>query len=535
MIDKDSYEYEIYETFKDQFIHNMSQFKKNIFELQSVATYKIAVDNLFRIFHGIKANSRYFHFEAITIVADKVEKVLSSLREENGPAEINIINWLVKIEEQCAVWMEEMEDASTEFSYANPQLLDAVNIRVSDEKPSLIMKKISAIYLDANVKRTAQIVSELQKRFLKVEQSNALADFEKKLINEKPNVCLINFGDDCLKAAKLCQKHVPTSAIIVVLDASDNNTYLRLGVEGVYHIITNPIMLDVLNRELFTVTESHFTSRRYLITNQKIKKFIDTLQPLSASILQIQQVCNDDEMSIKELIKVVKHDPIISGMILKAARNPLYCLEEVNTVDRAISIFGKMRVQAIALSQMVDEFGKVDLSAYNIDESIFSNVATLRLTLMIKWYSKVSISSLSVLSTTAILGNIGELLIAQEITNLNKKNDFLKELNQKDVQRAEEKYMHTTTACVSSDILSYWQLDKDIVDSVRFSDYPQNAPEEIYTLCLANHIVYRLVKQNGEIEAVIPKKIETLLINSGLKTEPLQKALDAILEIVSKK
>lgn len=535
MIDKNSYEYEIYEIFRDQFIYNMSHFKKNIFKLQNIATYKIAVNNLFRIFHGIKANSRYFHFEPITIVADKVEKILSSLRDESGPADRNIIEWLLKVKEQCCVWMEEMESEATEFSQANPLLLKEVAITTSDEKPSSIMKKMSIIYLDTNVKRTNQVVIELEKRFLKVEQTNQLADFQKKLINEKPNICLINFGDDCLTAAKLCQKHVPTSAIIVILDTSDRNTYLKLGVEGVYHIITNPIMLDVLNRELITVTDSHFTSRRYLITNQKIKDFIDNLQPLSASILQIQQVCNDDEMSIKELIKVVKNDPIISGMILKAARNPLYCLEEVNTVDRAISIFGKMRVQAIALSQMVDEFGKIDLSTYNSTESIFSNVSALRLTLMIKWYSKVSISSLSVLSTTAILGNIGQLLIAQEVDKLNIKSDFLKELNEKGVQHTEEKFMHTTTACVSSDILSYWQLDKDIVDSVRFSDYPQNAPEEIYTLCLANHIVYRLVKYNGEIEPVIPKKIETLLIKSGLKIEPLQKALDAIIEIASKK
>ncbi len=213
----------------------------------------------------------------------------------------------------------------------------------------------------------------------------------------------------------------------------------------------------------------------------------------------------------------------------------MYCLEEVNTVDRAVSIFGKIRVQAIALSQMVDGFGKVDLSSYNINETIFSDEATLRLTLMIKWYSKVSISSLSILSTTAILGNIGQLLIAQEIINYNKKNDFLNNLNSKDIQYTEEKLRHTTTACVSSDIISYWQLDKNIVDSVRFSDYPQNAPEEIYDLCLANHIVYRLVKSNGEIEPTIPRNIEVLLIKSGLQTAPQQNALDVIIKIASKK
>ncbi|MBU1658031.1 HDOD domain-containing protein [bacterium] len=533
MIDTNDFEYEIYEIFKDQFINNMVHIENGISDLQNPESYESAVNNLFRIFHGIKANSRYFHFEAITTVVDKVEKVLSSLRDVNGPADTNIVEWLLRVQEQCSVWMQEMESTATEFSKVNPLLLRAVDIHTSNEKLSSIMKKISIIYLDDNTKRSNQLVGALKKTFISVQQTDSLADFEKKIINEQANICIINFSKESIKASKLSQIHAPLSAIIVIVDKSDRDTFVKLGAEGIYHIIKNPIMGDVLKRELLSVIDSHFTPRHFLISNKKIKNFIQTLQPLHASILQIQRICNDEEISIKELIKVVKLDPIISGMILKAARNPMYGLEEINTVDHAISIFGKMRVKAIALTKMINAFGKTDLSAYNISESVFSNVAALRLTLMIKWYSKVSISSLSILSTTAILGNIGQLLIAGEIATPDKKDNFLKDLNENGVQHAEEKFTHTTTAYVSSDILSYWQLDNDIIDSIRFSDYPQNAPEEVYHLCLANHIVYRLIELNGNVQPKIPKKIEKLLHDNGLSAEPLQKALDAIVKITA--
>lgn len=534
MIDKNDYDYEIYEIFKDQFVDDVTNIENSIDELESAADYKDAVNNLFRIFHGIKANCGYFEFEEILPIAVKVEKMLSALRHESGPADIDTINWLLRVHEQCRVWAEEMEGSATEFSKADSSLLEEVKVNDCDEKPSAIMKKLSVIYLDENKKRSAQLVSALQGSFLRVQATNELSDFENKIIEEQPNICIINFNGDSIQAAKLCHICVPEAAVIIVLDKVDRSISLKLGVEGIYHILTNPIVGSELKRELFAVTNSHFTARRFLITNQKIKDFIQKLQPLNASILQIQQICNDEESSIKDLVNVVKVDSIISGMVLKSARNPMYGLEEINTVDHAVSIFGKTRVQAIALSTMADRFSTLDLSAYNIDEQTFSNVAALRLTLMIKWYSKVSISSLAILSTTAILSNIGQLLLAEEISKINKKDEFLKEIDAHGIQFAEEKLLHTTTALVSSDILSQWQLDKDIVDSIRFSDNPQNASKEIQSLCLANHVVCRLIELNGTIHHFIPESIVNLLQENGLSVNPLEKALDAVVQIANK-
>lgn len=535
LINKDDFEYELYEIFKEQFINNMVQIENNILELENSEHDKKAINNLFRIFHTLKANSQYFHFESMSIVADKTEKVLASLREGSAFSDISVIKWLIKVQEQCFIWSHEMENDATEFSQPTPSLLNEIEIKDSHTNALSLLKQLSVLYFDINQKRSQKLLSALEKNFLKVKEVHTLDDFEQKLILEQPNICIINIGKDTIKASKLSQQHVPNSAIIVVFDKLDHSTYLKLGVHGIYHTILNPIMGDELKRVLLSVIDSHFTSRQFIITNQKIKDFIETLQPLSVSILQIQRICDDEEASIKELIKAVKLDPVISGMILKTAKNPIYGLEEISTIDQAVSIFGKTRVKAISLSQMIDAFGRMDLSPYNITESIFSNVAALRLMLMIKWYSKVSISSLAILSTTAILGNIGQLLIAREINVLKKKTVFLQNIQDNTIQIAEEKCMRTTTASVSSDILSYWQLEMDIVDSVRFSDNPEDGPEQIYSLCLANHVVYRLVQLDGKVLKKVPKNIEKLLQKNKLRVEPLQKALDAINNITQER
>ncbi len=532
MLPKNHEDYEIYEIFRDQFINNRAQIKRGIVDLGGAKTYDVAVNTLFRIFHGLKANSRHFHFDPIIAFADKAEKMLSALRECAGPAEENIVEWFEKAYEQYGIWGDEMEEGASAFSQANPWLFQAGLIEQSHETLPSVLKKRSLVYFDTKKDRVNEISFQLLPIVKSVKIAASFAALEKILAEEMPDICVVNVGENCVQASRLYLKYIPNRAFIAVVDKTEKQTILKLGLKEIYHILKAPLVLEDLFRELLVVADSHFTSRRCLIDNKKIQDFIATLKPLSSTILQIQQVCNNPELSIKDLIKVVKQDSIITGQILRAANNPLYGLKEISSIDGAVTIFGMKRVQAIALSHMADAFKSVDLGAYRSNETIFSSVSALRLTLMMQWYSKVSIEALSVLSITAILGNIGELLIAQEITRLGKKDAFVKLVDAEGIQIAEEKIMHTTTASVSSDILYYWKLEKDIVDAVRFSDHPKNAPQEIVNLALANHIVYRLVKLDGTVEHSIPVQFVKVLEKRGMKVEHLQKALQNVLELL---
>lgn len=125
------------------------------------------------------------------------------------------------------------------------------------------------------------------------------------------------------------------------------------------------------------------------------------------------QVWDDEEMPIKELIKIVKIDPIISANILKIANSPVYGSVELKTVDQAVSKFGKRSIKALAMSGMHSALGDINLNAYQITEDTFSSITSNRLSLMISWYSEVSISDLCLLSSVALLSNIEQLLISK--------------------------------------------------------------------------------------------------------------------------
>ena len=233
-------------------------------------------------------------------------------------------------------------------------------------------------------------------------------------------------------------------------------------------------------------------------------------------------------MSVKELIKVVKTDPIISANILKIANSPIYGSVELKTIDQAVTKFGKRSIKALTMSGVHSALGSVNLSAYNITEDTFSTIAMMRLSLMLKWYSKISIADLSLLSSTALLGNIGQLLISQELVQSNKEDRFQEMCNAFDIKYAEESILHTTTALITSQILRYWKLSPEIVHIIEYSDNPKDAPLELQKLCIANCIVNSLIDSKGVVAREIPEKILHTMAEFNFDPLLLSKALNSI-------
>ncbi|WP_428738097.1 HDOD domain-containing protein [Sulfurimonas sp.] len=526
----DRFNDEVLEIFFDQFVKSTVEFEEALNDLKDHKKYEAATNTLFRIFHNLKANSKYFNFNEMGQLSTKVETVLNSLRDINPPISENVLTWLEKVLDQYRLWEDNITNKEN-FAPLMPTLLEEISTQDTTTDPIHLLQQQTIYYFNDNVTLSTKIYEALQSYTTEVVHVKTFEEFEKLLEQNRINICILDLQKDYIKAAKIFYKYTTTAALIAFLNSNiDKTTKIKLSLAGIFHTLTRPILLDALQRELITVTESHFTSRRFIINNKKIENFIQTIEPLSDTIKKIQKICNDEESSINDLAKVVKHDPIISGMVLKEAKNPLYQLKNVNNIDLAVSLFGKRYIQAIALKKAVDSFDTKELSLYEMDYTTFSKVSILRLMLMIKWYSKVSISSLEILSSTAVLGNIGQLLLAKEIQRIDKAKEFSSLANKYSITYAEGKILHTTTTHVSSDICSHWKLHKDIVDSLRFSENPQYAPVEIYDLALANHVVFHLIHLDGTIEPTIPKRLEKLLYSKGLSLKDLQKALENVIE-----
>ena len=525
---EEEYDWDIYEMFREQLEIQIPNIEANILLLDNPNSYLDAIDELFRTYHTYKATSAYLSLTPLNELVSKVETVLNTLRDEKKIVSESVIEWLLLSEDQLRIWLTELQTNKLSLSPIQSKVKDKIKISTSYVSPKDKLKKLTILYIDQNLDRTKKVVAFLNKLVKEVRSESNLDDSQNLIEFFKYDILMVNLNKDnhhYIDISKSAHVNKPVIAIFNSISALCKKKLLK---NGINHAITNPLNAKDIQRELYYLTKTYFNSDNIIIDNKKISSFIKTLKPLPNTIFQIMQICDDDEQPIKELIKVVKSDPIIAASILKAANSPLYGSIELKTIDQAISKLGKTAIKALTMKDIHKNLGPLDLSPYKMNEKKFSEVSMMRLSLMLKWYSKVSIADLSILSSTALLGNIGQLLISKELIIYDDIAYFNELSATFDFKYAEEKILHTHTNIISSQILNYWRLSSDIVNVIAYSDNHNEAPEELKELIIANEIVYTLVALNGEIAQTVPDDILILMQENNLNVTPLQNALNFI-------
>jgi HD-like signal output (HDOD) protein len=104
---------------------------------------------------------------------------------------------------------------------------------------------------------------------------------------------------------------------------------------------------------------------------------IEVLPMLSESIHKISEICHDPLSGIRDLMDIVRTDPMLSANLLKAANAPVYGLSrQIATVNQAVSLFGMYMVRGFALASAVKETIMLDVSCYGVDNHTFVDVST---------------------------------------------------------------------------------------------------------------------------------------------------------------
>jgi diguanylate cyclase (GGDEF)-like protein len=76
-----------------------------------------------------------------------------------------------------------------------------------------------------------------------------------------------------------------------------------------------------------------------------------TLPSVPAVVLEVLEICQDEDVSIGQVAKVLIRDPALSGKILKVANSPYYGVRsQVTTIERAVTILGINATLSLALS-----------------------------------------------------------------------------------------------------------------------------------------------------------------------------------------
>lgn len=249
---------------------------------------------------------------------------------------------------------------------------------------------------------------------------------------------------------------------------------------------------------------------------------IKNLPPLPKSVIEVQKITSDPNSSIKDLVKVIKDDPMITANLLKAANSPLYGFtRQIKTVDQAVSLFGMNTVKGFVISFAIRNTLKFDLSAYGITENQFHDVANKRNAIAINWYKRQK-SKLDIIATDSFLIDIGAVIISLYLVGKGKAEEFKNKLTSQNRYELEKEFTGFTTSQITAAVFKHWHFAEDLIMPVENIDNPNDEYSKV--LNVLRTLIDLLEPENEENFQKGLKKAEEF----GLDLNSLNEALELI-------
>lgn len=250
--------------------------------------------------------------------------------------------------------------------------------------------------------------------------------------------------------------------------------------------------------------------------DSNILKKIKALPPLDDTIMKIQRICTDKNSSLNDLVKVVEGDPMLTANILKSSNSPLYGFSrEIKNISHAISLFGMATIRGFALSSAIKQNIKIDLSPYDLTNSKFLEISIAQSALTFNWFSKVNREMLDILVPASFMMEVGKIVIANEIIEQNLTEKFTEGLKNvstpEEISKLEKEIIGFDNEEVTAKIFEQWNLESELVETIRYSNSPEEANEHIQPYARALQIIKNCINIFGQLQdSTITSALEVL-------------------------
>ncbi len=217
---------------------------------------------------------------------------------------------------------------------------------------------------------------------------------------------------------------------------------------------------------------------------EKILKKIKSLPPLPESVNRVRQICNDPEGTVKELIPVVKKDPMFTADILKAANSPLYGFsQQITSIDQAVALFGMGTIQGFAISYAVRKSFPATLSPYGVGASHLMEVSTLQNALALQWGKSQVTTHRDEMITLSLLMELGKVVASITLEEAGKAETFKSEITEAktlgEIAETEKRFLDITSEWIAALMFKHWKFHESMISMMRYIHDPEDAPEQL--------------------------------------------------------
>jgi len=258
---------------------------------------------------------------------------------------------------------------------------------------------------------------------------------------------------------------------------------------------------------------------------ESLVKYIDELPPLPESVQKIQSLYSYGDPEIKELVKLIESDPILTADILARVNAPLYCFStRIVSVMQAITLFGTGAIRGFVLTSAINRNYEIDMQAYDVSNESFARICNLQSSLMFQWYMSVDIEHVKFLAPVAFLMELGKVIIAKEVKESDYIQMFIDELkSSKSTNETERMFTDKTSAEICALLFEHWYFDESFILTMQYLDEVESAPIEIQLFINALNVVRKAVNIEEQLTESSIEEATKMVKELGLNEERFKK------------
>jgi diguanylate cyclase (GGDEF)-like protein len=240
-----------------------------------------------------------------------------------------------------------------------------------------------------------------------------------------------------------------------------------------------------------------------------------TLPSAPGAVFEILELCNDQDISIGKVAKILTRDPALSAKTLTVANSPLFGVRtQVTTVDRAVALLGINATLSFALSYVLVRSLR-GLRKASFDHQMFWRRSAIAAVAARSLGSLTSGTPPEELFLAGLLQDIGMLALNESVPDIYRHLDEIGNWNHAAVVDTEVKAVGIDHSAVSAWLLRRWNLPEKLWLAAGGSHDPQVTGEKeqalVRTTALASSVAEIWMHQeNSQAAATARMKSESL-------------------------
>lgn len=211
---------------------------------------------------------------------------------------------------------------------------------------------------------------------------------------------------------------------------------------------------------------------------KSFKENIKLLPPLPSTIIELNNLKKQKDISKSQVVAVIKKSPMIMTDVLKILNSDMFDYKDtVDNLSEAVSIFDTSFIINIAIGTLILNSVKTNLFSYAVTNEDFLYSSALASNIVNDWVIKIDTQLKDELLLPAFVQEIGKYLISDVIQSEKKTEIFLKELEEtKNPSYCEERFAGFTSARVTANIFKHWNFNHNIIFPIAFAEDIENCP-----------------------------------------------------------